>query len=111
MNGRGGHGHNDCLSFEAVLNGVQLVVDPGSYVYTASYEWRNRFRSTRFHNTPVIDEQEQSRFLGAQYLWSLRADAKPTVLEWRTTSRLDVLRASHSGYTRLANPVTVMRTI
>jgi uncharacterized heparinase superfamily protein len=42
--GRGGHGHNDCLSFEAVLDGVHLVTDCGAYVYTASPEWRNRFR-------------------------------------------------------------------
>src|SRR6185436_11064014 len=29
--GRGGHGHNDCLSFEAVLDGVRLVTDCGAY--------------------------------------------------------------------------------
>ena len=49
---RGGHGHNDCLSFEAVLDGVHLVTDCGSFVYTRSFEERNRFRSTASHNTP-----------------------------------------------------------
>ena len=31
-----GHGHNDCLAFEAVLDGAPVLVDCGSYVYTAS---------------------------------------------------------------------------
>jgi len=35
--GRGGHGHNDCLSFEAVLDGIHLVSDCGAYLYTAPY--------------------------------------------------------------------------
>jgi hypothetical protein len=111
MRGRGGHGHNDCLSFEAVLDGALLIVDPGTYVYTASYEWRNRFRSTAYHNTPVIDEQEQNRIIDPTYLWSLHEDARPTVWRWSSTSELDVLRASHSGYRRLPRPVVPVRTI
>ena len=34
--GRGGHGHNDQLSFELSLRDQPLVVDPGTYVYTAT---------------------------------------------------------------------------
>ena len=43
MHGRGGHGHNDILSFELWLDGMNLVTDCGAYLYTASREWRNRF--------------------------------------------------------------------
>src|SRR5206468_3500651 len=46
MRGRGGHGHNDILSFELWLDRTNLVTDCGAYLYTASREWRNRFRST-----------------------------------------------------------------
>jgi uncharacterized heparinase superfamily protein len=111
MKGRGGHGHNDCLSFDATLHGVLLVVDPGSYVYTASYEWRNRFRGTAAHNTPVIEGAEQNRFLHPHYLWSLRDDASPTVLAWEPGSHVDSLCASHSGYARDPIRVTPRRTI
>jgi hypothetical protein len=58
--GRGGHGHNDQLSFELALNGQVLVIDPGTYVYTADPVERNRFRSTAFHSTLRIDGLEQN---------------------------------------------------
>jgi hypothetical protein len=109
--GRGGHGHNDLLSFEAVLNGVPLVVDCGSYVYTADYAERNLFRSTPYHNTPRINEEEINRFFGPGDLWTLRKDAQPSLLHWETGKDCDVFRGSHSGYRRLTEPVTPVRTI
>jgi uncharacterized heparinase superfamily protein len=107
--GRGGHGHNDCLSFEAVLDGVHLVADPGSFVYTASLEERNRFRSTASHNTPIVDGAEQNR-LDPALPWNLANDAEPSVLEWRIHPERVLLRASHSGFMRLARPVRPVRT-
>ena len=46
-----GHAHDDRLSFELVVNGRDIVVDPGTFVYTALPELRNRFRSAAYHNT------------------------------------------------------------
>ncbi len=74
LHGRGGHGHNDCLSFEATLDGVKLVTDSGSYVYTASPEQRNRFRGTAAHNTPLVDGAEQNRI--PESLWLLEDDTR-----------------------------------
>lgn len=107
--GRGGHGHNDCLSFEAWLAGVKLVTDSGAYLYTASYEDRNRFRSTCAHNTPIVDGQEINRFPTDYSLWTLRYDAEPMVHEWTCTPDRDVLEASHTGYRRLEDAVNVTR--
>ena len=75
MRGRGGHGHNDILSFELFLNGFNVVTDCGAYLYTASREWRNRFRSTAFHNTVQVDGEELNRFLAPDALWQLPYDA------------------------------------
>jgi len=105
LHGRGGHGHNDCLSFEATLDGVKLVTDSGSYVYTASPEQRNRFRATAAHNTPMVDGAEQNRI--PESLWLLENDAQPQPLlveEFR-------VRGAHTGYQRLADPVRPVRTI
>lgn len=103
--GRGGHGHNDCLSFEATLNGLRVITDSGSYVYTASAEERNRFRATAAHNTPRVDGEEQNRI--PHSLWQLEDDAQPEPL---LTEPLR-FRGSHTGYLRLADPVRPIRTI
>ena len=105
--GRGGHGHNDCLSFDAVLDGTHIAVDPGSYVYTASPEWRNRFRSTFSHNTPSVDGTEQAT-LDPSLMWSLGPEAAPEVREFDA----DALRfvGAHRGYLRLASKVLVVRS-
>ena len=109
--GRGGHGHNDCLSFEAMLDGVKLVTDCGAYLYTASYEWRNKFRSTGFHNTPKIDDQEQNRFIRPDYLWNLHYDAKPDLRRWEICGSQDVFVGAHAGYLRLKQPVVPVRSM
>ncbi len=107
--GRGGHGHNDGLSFEWHAEGLPLLTDSGTFVYTASPEWRNRFRSTAFHNTIRVDREEINRFPSALALWSLRDDARPTGVRWAPGAGSDVLEAGHVGYRRLADPVTVRR--
>lgn len=111
LGGRGGHGHNDCLSFSATLNGVPLVTDCGSYLYTSSYEERNRFRSTAFHNTPQVDDAELNRFISPMHLWNLHDDAQPAVRRWDSGPDRDVFVGSHTGYQRLAEPVAPVRTI
>lgn len=51
QDGNGGHAHNNKLSFELVLNRQEIIVDPGTYVYTPYPRERNVFRSTEYHNT------------------------------------------------------------
>ncbi|MCP4624055.1 MAG: hypothetical protein GY850_11045, partial [bacterium] len=64
QNGKGGHNHNDKLSFELMLSGEDVVIDPGTYAYTSSPEWRSTFRSTAYHNTLKIDKREQGCISG-----------------------------------------------
>lgn len=58
--GLGGHGHNDKLSFELFLGGLDIFVDPGTFVYLADPVKRNQFRSTRYHNTLYFEKTEQN---------------------------------------------------
>ncbi len=108
--GRGGHGHNDCLAFEAALDGVQLVTDCGLFVYTASFAERNHFRSTAYHNTPLVDGAEINR-IDPKLLWLLHYDARPDPRRFETGSDRDVFEGAHPGYAPPPSPVAPVRTI
>ncbi|MCL5990956.1 MAG: heparinase II/III-family protein, partial [Bacteroidetes bacterium] len=60
QNGKGGHCHNDQLSFELFIDNNAVIVDPGTYVYTPNPELRNEYRSTRMHNTLWLEGFEQN---------------------------------------------------
>lgn len=62
------HTHNDALSFELALDGEDVIIDPGTYLYTSSMKARNAFRSTIKHNVVVVDEEEQNEFIDAFYV-------------------------------------------
>ena len=111
MRGRGGHGHNDILSFELYLNGINVVSDCGAYLYTASREWRNKFRSTAFHNSPQVDGEELNRFIGEDALWQLRDDAHPADVRWDVGQDSDYFRGGHDGYARLSLGVMPSREV
>jgi hypothetical protein len=61
LNGLGAHAHNDALSLELVVEGRDVVRDPGSYVYTPLPEERDRYRSVRAHFAPRISGREPAR--------------------------------------------------
>lgn len=58
QNGNGGHAHNDALSIELQLNGIDHITDPGSYLYTPLPEIRNAYRSVKAHFAPTVEHQE-----------------------------------------------------
>jgi hypothetical protein len=105
-----GHRHNSRLSFELFAWDRSLVVDPGVYVYNADAEMRNAFRSTRYHNTVVVDGREQNDFPG-ENLFNMGRGASVRVNRWEVGEDRDFLDAEHHGYRRLAGPVVHRRQI
>lgn len=59
----GTHTHADALSFELSIGGDDFIIDPGSYVYTASVNYRTEFWSSRKHNTVTVDNLNQNEFV------------------------------------------------
>jgi hypothetical protein len=107
--GRGGHGHNDTLSFELWIDGAPLIVDPGTYCYTADQNERQAFRSVRSHNTISVDGREPAEFAG---LWEIREDrTDPKVLTWEVGARSTVIEAEHRGFHSGSAPVTHRRRL
>jgi hypothetical protein len=98
LNGLGCHAHNDALSFELSLGGQPLVVDPGTFVYTPDPVERNRFRSTAWHSTLQVGDEEQNE-LRSDYLFSMADRARARVLEWAPEAGgRAVLAGRHEGF-------------
>lgn len=96
----GAHSHNDHLSFTLTLDGVEFIVDGGTYTYTGNLKDRHMFRSTSAHNTVIVDGQEINP-LKRSDPFRLKDNAHCHVLEWRSGPDEDVLVAEHEGYARL----------
>ena len=60
--GVGGHAHNDVLSFELNVDGEDILIDPGTYCYTADPDNRNHFRSVSDHSTLFWEGLEPCSF-------------------------------------------------
>jgi hypothetical protein len=90
--GTGGHCHNDQLAIELVLDGEDLVRDPGSYLYTPLPERRNEYRSVNAHFAPHPPNAEPGRLdLG---LFQLSNEASGRVLYFGPRGFV----GQHSGY-------------
>lgn len=92
------HGHADALSVEVRCDGVDLLVDPGTYCYHGEPAWRSYFRSTSAHNTIEVDGANQS-VEGGPFLWSSRTDA--VLDEVLLEGPVRRWAAHHTGYARL----------
>lgn len=77
-----GHAHADALSFELAVNGRTVLVDPGTYTYTGSSEFRDWFRSSQAHNTVTLDDVSSSIPDGA-FTWKTVAECR--LLDWKST--------------------------
>ena len=110
VNGRGSHGHNDALSIEISAFGRPFIIDPGSYVYNLNREARHLFRSTAFHSTVMVDDDEQNTTT-AELPFIMGNEARPVVDEWKVSADRDRVSSEHFGYTRLKEPISHRRTV
>lgn len=76
-----GHQHNDKLSIEIQLNGKDVLVNNGTYLYTPLPERRNQFRSTFSKNVAYVPGEEQNWWKeGKPGLFNLIKQCKAEVL-------------------------------
>jgi hypothetical protein len=95
QNGKGGHAHNDILSFELNVRGRDFIIDGGSYLYTPFPDIRNVFRSTKAHNTLILGSLEQNDWAdGLVGLFSMRDDAHAKALKFSN----EYFRGEHCGF-------------
>jgi uncharacterized heparinase superfamily protein len=93
-----GHAHCDTLSYELAMDGRRVIVDSGVYDYEASAE-RAYARSTRAHNTVMVDGVEQSEIWG---VFRVARRARPIRASLRRGEDGRVIfEGAHDGYRRL----------
>lgn len=110
LGGIGAHAHNDQLSFELAFGEQALVVDPGSYLYTADAHARNEFRSTRAHSTLCIGGTEQNR-LRSDYLFTLPEQTRARCLRFETDGPRATFEGEHEGFRALSRSVRHRREL
>jgi len=88
------HSHADTLSYELSIGDDRIIVDSGVYEYNSG-RWRDFFRSTRAHNTVVVDGLNQSDVWG-----SFRAGRRafPTDVKWIVNDDVIFFEGGHDGY-------------
>lgn len=100
-----GHAHADALSFELAAKGKTLLIDPGTYVYSADIKMRDWFRSSEAHNTLIIDNKPSS-IPADPFSWKTIAKCKP--LNWISHKRFDFFAGEHDGYKPLIHKRNVL---
>ncbi|HEU0054373.1 MAG TPA: alginate lyase family protein, partial [Longimicrobium sp.] len=98
-----GHGHADALSVQLSSGGRFRLADPGTFGYAGSDSRRDRFRGTAAHNTLTVDALDQAEAAGP-FAWTARPRVE--ALRWFAGETFDFFEGRHSGYERLAEPVT-----
>jgi hypothetical protein len=102
IGGKGSHTHCDKLSVIFRLGADEVFCDSGSREYTRSAELRNLYRSTKAHNTLLVDEADQN-VIPADHrsLFQCGNEAAVSAIEVSDDEEETIgLRASHWGYSR-----------
>jgi hypothetical protein len=91
-----GHAHADALSFDLTVDGLPVLVDPGTFTYTDA-KWRDSFRSTAAHNAVSVNGESSSEMLGP-FAW--RSIAATTLERWHASAVIDYFEGTHNGFER-----------
>ena len=92
-----GHAHGDIFSFELSCQSQRICVDSGVFDYVPS-EMRRYCRSTRAHNTVMLDGQDQCEFWEA---FRVGRRGRPHEVIWDPGPAGFRLKGWHDGYHRL----------
>jgi len=105
----GAHAHADALAIDMSIAGRSMLVDPGTYVYTAARVDRDYFRSGAAHNTLTIDGVSSAEPAASAFRW--RSVPCSRTSAWESTATFDFFEGEHDGYMRLDSPATHRRAV
>lgn len=100
----------DQLHFDLWWRGINIVCDPGTYLYNGAPPWHNGLVSANVHNTIQVDNKEQMAQVG-RFTWVNWAQGRVRSQVKSKSHHLAYWEGEHLGYQRLAYPVLHRRSI
>jgi hypothetical protein len=93
--------HADQLHMDLWMNGHNIAIDAGTYLYSGEGIWRNGLARTSAHNTVTVDNKDQMTMV-SRFTWTNWAKA-------RVLKQTDNLwQGEHDGYKPIRHKRTVM---
>lgn len=93
--------HADQLHMDLWMNGQNIAIDAGTYLYTGEGIWRNGLARTSAHNTVTVDGKDQMTLV-SRFTWTNWAKGK--VLKQTE----NIWQGEHDGYKPVRHQRTVM---
>ncbi len=88
------HGHADLLSVQVSFGDIPFIIDPGTYKYYFTDDYRSYFKGTTAHNTISVNYDNQLADLG-MFMW----DDHPRVeFQYGYDGETPFAEAEHDGY-------------
>lgn len=101
------HGHSDTLHVDLILNGKDVLIDPGRYTYVTKPE-RFAFKGTAAHNTIMVDGKDFDEWNHSWISRTVSAQSRQVLVQRQGSS---FVSAGHTGYMTLDNPVWLNRKV
>ena len=89
------HRHLDMLSFVLGAYGTCFIVDPGTYTYFGDFKQRRYFKSTKAHNSVVVDDKDP---VDLKEIFELSHVPFARIQDCVTNDKCDMIVAMHNGY-------------
>ncbi len=106
---RSSHSHNDQCHLELHIQGEDILIDSGRYIYNSSCwkNWRHYFLSACAHNTVYIDDHEMGKVPGTSRIRGVRTHCH----RFEEKEDYSIIDLSHNGYVFMDDPIFHRRRV
>lgn len=98
----------DMLHLDVWWKGQNVLLDPGTYLYSGDPQWHEHFMSGMSHNTVTVDGEDQMLHLRRFKVGPL---TRAKLLEFEDNEQFALCVGEHYGFLRLKDPCTHRRSV
>jgi asparagine synthase (glutamine-hydrolysing) len=100
--------HADALHVDLWWRGLNICIDPGTYLYYGHTPWLDAYKHTYVHNTVTVDGKDQME-RAYRFTWGHWHNCKVNAVWENEFSR--GIELEHNGFERLKDPVIHRRAV